>query len=398
MEQEIFNSPENYFITGPGGTGKTWIVKQLELLWFKNNTVYVLLAPTGVAAINIGGKTIHSFFGIGLAKGTDDELLKMCRMRGAARKIMALEVMVIDEVSMLSAELMETLNWICQQVRRNIHPFGGIKLVLTGDFCQLKSVTGRFAFMSDAWKSLNLKVIQLDEPKRFNDNSYWKMLNRARIGKLKMKDVNRLKERVEAYKTYDKGQMIQPTILFSHKTNVEELNTRKLDELAAQEYAYKAQDSPASDPEVLATLAQQVLKLKVGAQVMCTRNLSIETGICNGSRGVITDCHPESVQVFFKNGVTLELGYYLFEYEGRGYKWSRLQIPLMLAWACTVHKAQGLTLDLAVLDVGPSIFCAGQAYVALSRVKNYDSLFLSEFDETRVFADKHAVAFYNELS
>lgn len=402
MEQ-ITKNTKNYFITGPGGTGKTWMVKQLERSWNTDDKKYVLLTPTGVAAVNIGGQTIHRFFGIGLAKGTKEQLLIQCRKRGGISKILPLEIIVIDEISMVSAELFELIDYLCREIRRCQEPFGGIRMIITGDFCQLKCVQGTFAFFSPLWKKLELEIIQLDEPKRFNDLSYWKMLNRARVGALKQKDVRRLEERLQAYIEYKKRPVdhtaIEPTVLLGYKTEVETLNNTKLKELPGQSYIYRCQDIVSREcDEMLDMLAPPTVTLKVGAQVMCTRNVETDLGICNGSRGVVIGCTIDTVKVLFVNGIDMEIGYQTWELEGQGFNAKRMQIPFILAYCLTIHRVQGLTLDCAVLDLSDSIFTPAQAYVALSRVRNYDSLYLSDFNPSSIYANKLAVDFYEKLN
>jgi ATP-dependent DNA helicase PIF1 len=398
----ILNSRDSFFLTGAGGTGKTWTVKALEKTWKATGTCYAILTPTGVAAVNIGGQTIHSFFKIGLAQGEKEQLLSKCRKMGGHKNIFPLEIIVIDEISMVSAELFELIDYICREIRKCPEPFGGIRMIITGDFCQLKCISGSFAFTSKTWKQLNLKIISLTEPKRFNDMSYWKMLNRARLGKLKQKDIKRLQERQEAYKTFKEQKHetmeILPTILLSYKAEVEQLNNDKLKELQGEEYVYKAQDYTTRNcDDLLATMAPAVLRLKVGAQVMCTRNIDIEMGICNGTRGVVVSCTSDTVSVMFDNGLTDEFGYQTWEIENQTFTARRMQIPFILAYCLTIHKVQGCTISLAVLDLGSSIFSPAQAYVALSRVRNYASLYLSNFRPESIFADNKAIEFYEKM-
>lgn len=401
MADQILSSNKNFFITGGAGVGKSFLIKELEKVWITQGRCYVILAPTGVAAINIGGSTIHSFFGIGIGSGTNEQLLKSCRIRGGTKKILPLEILIIDEISMVSAQLLESIDYICRAVRRCDEVFGGMRVILTGDFLQLAPVNGSFAFNSFVWKELKLEVLQLNEAKRFNDLSYWKMLNRARVGNLKRKDVARLQECVQEYKKLDLTKTkIQPTILFSHKANVEEINTEKLNELPGPMHTYYSIDKTPDLKDCKTTLdalAPGLIKFKVGAQVMLTRNLSVEDCLCNGSRGVVVECREDAVEVLFMNGKTISIGIQTFEVEGKGFKATRMQIPLTCAWSIVIHKSQSLTLDYAVMDLGSSVFAPGQAYVALSRVKNYKSLLLSNFTEKSIFAHPQAKKFYESL-
>lgn len=391
----------NKALLSAGGTGKSFIIKQMEQEWIKKGRKYALLAPTGVAAISIGGTTLHRFFGIGLGKGSPEELLKACRKKvGITKKIKEVEIIVIDEISMVSAELLESLNYICQQVRRSVLPFGGICCIFSGDFLQLPPVNGQFAFASPIWQDFDFEIISLTEPKRFDDPQYWKMLMRARNGFLKRKDVARLQERVSAYHNGEHlKSKIRPTLLYSHRADVDTINKDELDKINEKEWWYYAVDDAEkeSHKKLLDSTAPAAICLKKGAQVMCTSNLDLEAGICNGSRGIVMDCSENNVKVLFKNGQNYDITVVEWEVEDVDTKIRRSQLPLALAWATTIHKSQSLTIDCVVLSLNHTVFSPGQGYVGLSRVRNYKSLFLSGFTEKAIMCSPEAKKFYEEL-
>lgn len=391
----------NLFLTGQAGTGKTYLIKEMEKEWIKNGSKYAILCPTGVAAVSIGGNTLHRWFGIGLGRGSGDDLLKACRKKvGITKKIREVDIIVIDEISMVSADLLEKLNYICQQVRRSVLIFGGIRMVISGDFLQLPPIDGEFAFKSPIWQDFDFEVKMLTEPKRFNDPSYWKMLMRARSGFLKRKDVARLNERVQAFKNGEHlASPIKPTMLYSYRADVDAINKSELDKIKEKEWWYYAVDDAEGEKSksLLDATAPAAICLKKGAQVMCTSNLDLEAGICNGSRGIVVECSTDNVRVLFKNGQEYDITVVEWEVEDFNTKIRRSQIPLSLAWALTVHKSQSLTIDCVLLSLDHTIFSPGQCYVALSRTRSYSSLYLQAFTEKAIFCSPEAKKFYEEL-
>lgn len=393
----------NIAILSAAGTGKSWQVKEWEKDWIKEGRQYAILAATGIAALSIGGTTVHRFFGIGLGKGTAEQLLASARKHtGLTKKIREIEIIVIDEISMISGELLEKLDYMCKEIRRCYESFGGIQMIITGDFMQLAPVVGSFAFQSNVWDEMNLDIQIRPEAKRFDDNSFAKMLARARMGFIKRKDAARLQSRYKAYQDGEHlARAIKPTVLYSHRADVETINAAELAKIDGKEWKYMCQDVGTST--LLDNAAPSCLVLKIGAQVMCTSNLSLEDGIVNGSRGIVRGCNLTTVAVEFLNGKIIDIGTYEWEIEPDSSsdqnrkRTVRRQIPLMLAWATTIHKSQSLTMDYIIVSLSSKVFSAGQAYVALSRVRNYASLFLSDFVESSIFCSLIAKRFYDGL-
>lgn len=424
---------ENIFITGPGGAGKSALIRQI----FKHaNTSWKdihVTALTGCASIllNCKAKTLHSWAGIGLGNGTIEELIFKIRNNKFAKAIWkGTDILVVDEVSMLSLKLFNTLNDIGKAIRRNQKPFGGIQLIFSGDFYQLPPVgnkddtdTQRFCFESDEWNYIFHRDNQVELKKIFRqtDEIYSTILNQIREGKIKRKANDLLLDYVG--REIDKTLVTEPTKLYPTKNKVQQINIAKMDALTGEERTFmlqykkdlemtkgeKEMRKQFTDRDIqlefdfLASnlLCEKEMKLKIGAQVMCIINIKSETGdilICNGSQGIITEyCSISGCpKVRYNNGIEMVMMRHIWASEkipGIGVS----QVPLILSWALTIHKCQGATLDAAEIDVGSGIFECGQTYVALSRVKSLEGLYLTSFDAKRIRINKKVKEFYESL-
>lgn len=401
----------NIFVTGGAGTGKSFLLNYL-----KHHYSYLglaITASTGIAAVNIGGSTIHSWAGIGLANLPIEQIVgnifsgKMSKIR---RRIKQTNILAIDEISMISADLFEILDKVLRAVRENNKPFGGLQMVLFGDFLQLPPITKygetkqEFCFNSKSWEELNLKTFQLKEIFRQHDKKFIKILNNLRFGELDEDDVEQLKLRLNAN---DDNVAIRPTILTSHNQKAETINSNQLKKIPQEEKTFGAQFfGDQNKIELLRKncLATETLKIKVGAQVMMIKNTYQKEGIINGSLGVVRSFSSKKNYpvVEFANGkiITIAPEEWLiesFDHDNKQLKTEAgmVQIPLILSWAITIHKSQGLTLDKISCDLA-QIFAAGQAYVALSRARNIESVFISSIDFRRITAEPDAVRFYNQ--
>ncbi len=402
----------NIFVTGGAGTGKSFLLNYL-----KNHYSYLglaITASTGIAAVNIGGSTIHSWAGIGLANLPIEQIIgnlfsgKMSKIR---RRIKQTNILAIDEISMISANLFEILDKVLRAVRENNKPFGGLQILLFGDFLQLPPITKygeekqEFCFNSNAWQELNLKTFELKEIFRQNDKKFIKILNNLRFGKLDEDDEKQLKSRVGAC---DDNAAIMPTILTSHNQKADKINLDELKKIPYEEKVFSAEFSGDQNKiELLKRncLAVETLKIKVQAQVMMIKNTYQKDGIINGSLGVVRGFSSKKNYpiVEFANGkiITIAPEEWLiesFDHETKQLKTEAqmTQIPLILSWAITIHKSQGLTLDKISCDLA-QIFSDGQAYVALSRAKTLASVFISSINFNRISANPDAVRFYNQL-
>jgi len=424
---------DNIFITGPGGAGKSALIKMIydhAYSRFKNIHVTAL---TGCAAVllNCKAKTLHSWAGIGLGNGTIEHLVNKIKKNKYAKALWkGTDILVVDEVSMLSLKLFDTLNAIGKAVRGNSKPFGGIQLIFSGDFFQLPPVgdkeepdTQRFCFESEDWNIVfHLDCqIQLVKIFRQTDEIYSTILNQIREGKIKRKSNDLLIQYVG--RPFDANLVAEPTKLYPTRNKVENINNTKMASLTGEEREYnikylkdlemtkadraKRQDFTDKDIQLeldfLASnlICDKEMKLKVGSQVMCIVNIQSDTGIevCNGSQGIVVGfCEITNAPcVKFNNGIQRVMNRHVWcsdKIPGIGVS----QIPLILAWALTIHKSQGATMDAAEIDVGSGIFECGQSYVALSRVKSLNGLYLTSFDAKKIRINKKVKDYYESLT
>lgn len=422
---------ENVFVTGSAGSGKSELIRKIYRHCISNRKGIQVCALTGCASIllNCKAKTVHSWSGIGLGNASVDVLINKIKQNLYKKKAWTeISVLVIDEVSMMSIKLFDTLDAIGRGVRNNHLPFGGIQVILSGDFYQLPPVgnyndvdTMRFCFESEDWNNVFKKNCQIQLVKIFRqtDDKYISILNQVREGVVKRSSNDLLKSRVGLIPP--EGTVI--TQLYPRRNSVEVINCNKMKELTTPEQTFEIQlltNLPILSDEdkrkrnkigkveidielqhiKTNLLCEPTLKLKVGAYVMCIVNMEISSDIvlCNGSQGIITGFSEITRLpiVRFNNGYEVTINYYNWMSEnipGIGVS----QIPLILAWAITIHKSQGTTLDMAQMDVGRGIFEAGQTYVALSRVKSLDGIYLTSFDVTRIKINRKVKEFYDNL-
>lgn len=425
---------DNIFITGPGGSGKSALIREIyRHANSKWKDIYVT-ALTGCASIllNCKAKTLHSWAGIGLGKGTTESYILKIRKNKFLKAIWKqTDILVIDEVSMFSLKLFDMLNDIGKAIRENSRPFGGIQLIFSGDFYQLPPVgdkddidTQRFCFESDNWNIAFNKnnQIQLKKIFRQTDEIYSIILNQIREGKIKKRSNDLLLQYVG--RELSKNLVAEPTKLFPTKNKVEQININRMSALYSEEKEFRIRyikdlEMSNNEKEMRRQFSEQdiqleldflagnlmcekEMKLKVGAQVMCIINIKSDQGdilICNGSQGIIIDfCNFTGCpKVKYNNGIEMVMSRYIWlsdKIPGIGIS----QIPLILSWALTIHKSQGATLDAAEIDVGSGIFECGQTYVALSRVKSLDGLYLTSFDAKRIRINKKVKEYYEALS
>ncbi|MDR2077925.1 MAG: AAA family ATPase [Rickettsiales bacterium] len=392
------------FIGGAAGTGKSYLLKHLKTLKDKNVQI---TATTGIAAINVGGVTLHSWASLGVEKIPVMEIArKILSPRGikTREKILATDILAIDEVSMLSQETFEMLSTLLEAVRGNEKPFGGIQLVLMGDFFQLPPVnSSRYCFESPLWSKAKIETVILKEIFRQLDKDFIELLNNIRYGIIRKSDISLLKSR---FNIPHSGPM-WPTVLTTHNMPAEIINLEKLNFLSGQERIYKAKytgDTDKIDIFRKNSLAKDTLILKIGSQVMMLKNSYQSKGIINGSTGIIVGfsekkCYPV---VNFENGQQLTIIPETWEISSFNVNTGEIevlatmtQIPLILAWAITVHKSQGMTIDKIECDLKNS-FSEGQIYVALSRARNLEGLFIKSFDVNLVKTNEKVINFYSQ--
>jgi len=399
----------NVFITGPGGAGKSFLIRELVAQLERRGKVVYLTASTGIAAVNIGGTTLHAFAGVGLATEPVELLFNGMRFHKKTLKRWQCDVLIVDEISMVDPNFFTKLNELAKRVRRSGRAFGGIQLICCGDFFQLPPVQAEsapFAFETPAWREAQLQIVQLTQIFRQEDAAFVATLNKVRWGQLDDEARQTLLGRVGAQLDCSDG--IEPTRLYSTNVQVDRLNAQRLAALpgTAETYTYRQTVTGLQAREkakICAKIAQDCraeaeVQLKVGAQVMLLANLSVENGLSNGSRGVVLGFEEEKGErlprVRFANGLELPVPYYTWRIKSPdGWTVSHSQVPLRLAYGITHHKAQGLTLDRVELDLS-NVFAPGQAYVALSRVRTLQGCSISGLDLTRIRAHPRVVQFY----
>lgn len=380
---EILKMGKNAFVTGAAGSGKTHLLNEY-IKYLRENGAHSAIgitASTGVAATHMGGMTIHAWSGLGIRdRLTDGDLEDMEERQYLWKRFEKAGVLIIDEISMLHHFRLDLVEQIVRSFKRNGKPFGGLQIILVGDFFQLPPVSrsgeepARFAYHSEIWESLNLKICYLEEQHRQSDKDFLEVLNAVRDNKVSEKILERLKGR---FNKKTEGT-VEPTRLYSHNMNVDAENDRELGRVLGDIYEYKMTDSGIPNL-VLALkktcLAPEVLRLKVGARVMFVKN-NFEMGYANGTLGMVAECNSAIIRVKTYGGTIIDvpLGSWRVE-EGTRVLAEINQYPLRLAWAITVHKSQGMSLDAAEVDLSQS-FEKGMGYVALSRVRTLAGLSL----------------------
>jgi ATP-dependent DNA helicase PIF1 len=440
-EQQIafdkFKAGHNLFISGPGGVGKSFLIEKMVQHASMSGKTIGVTALTGCAAILLGSKarTIHSWSGIKFMNTsiTDDDIIKrVSRNKINANRWKFTNILVIDEVSMMPVRMFELLNNLGQFIRKSMKPFGGLQVIFTGDFYQLPPVCPneevRFCFESEYW----LKTFSLDnhiELKTFfrqRDPDFIKILMEVRKGELSKTSIDKLIQLVNK----PKEESCFVTKIYPTRSKVEAINklmferlpdekkvfksVRKTDEkyyyvMSGREELIQIEHEALLKCEELTTEFSkreldamvtnfniiEELELKKGALVMLTINISVEDGLCNGSQGIVIgfDEVDGSPIVKFTNRKVCTIranGYQNHEYPTHVIH----QVPLCLAWALTIHKTQGATLEQIEVDIGSSVFEFGQTYVALSRVKTMEGLYLTNFDPKKIRANPKVKNFY----
>lgn len=437
-----FTQGSNLFITGPGGTGKTQLIKYL--LEYSNNHYRTtqVCAMTGCAAVilNCNARTLHSWSGIKLAKGPKHKIIEsVLKNKKVVTQWRRTKCLILDEVSMLSCKIFSIIEEISRKVKQINIPFGGLQIVFTGDFYQLPPVgtngepdTEQFCFESPIWDTVfpSQNIVQLTTIFRQNDAEYIDILKQVRIGQLDADKTKILQKYLN--RTYDPSlhNNCVPTKLFPLRAKTDYVNSMMFSKIQEKEFVFTVikkqncythieSNRPISfdmrqkcdrmtsaeieyelDNMINNSPCTNTLRLKKGCAVMCTINLDMDNGICNGSQGIITDIidtdNGPTPIVQFANGIIKNI--HIHYWQSEDFPTLAIgQYPLCLAWALTIHKIQGATLDMAEIDIGQSIFEYGQTYVALSRVQSLNGLYLSAFQPQKVIANPIVHVFYESI-
>ena len=483
----IFNEKKNVFITAGGGSGKSYLLQEIYSTALRRGfrpKEVTLVSTTGISAYNIGGQTIHSWCGILLPHGitemdsdtlqsTVSSIVRKAVMRKQVLQVKQSKLLLIDEVSMLGGFYLELLDKVCRTVRKCEKPLGGLQVVMTGDMFQLQSVGDVFLFESEVWDELKCVYFVLQTFYRFNDPGWTALLSRCRLGELTSDDHNLLRERVMTEEEFEtktewNGSSIRPTMLLPTHQQVDKYNQKALDQLPSDLQLFVARDAVVRvlqsetkpeerepqpcGPDTVKKInsffpIDHSLQIKVGCQVMLRRNLCVEAGLVNGSRGIVTCVQraPYAIQVAFERyespeecpipwdilGVSADqlalatTGRYSsntewifpvefsaselvstfprrlnareFETVREVMEYTRFQFPLTLSASVTIHSCQGVTLSSIIVDIGKRIFSAGQSYVALSRCKSMDGVYILNLDTKKIRADARSKEYERKI-
>ena len=401
--ERLVAAGHNVCLTGPGGTGKSHRIRRLIA---SDPDRFSVTASTGIAAINVGGHTLHRWSGmmLGPQNGESDEecfahLLadKRFTVRAGFNRIREACTLVIDEISMITGRTLDFLDFLCRRLRASNQPFGGIQLIVTGDFLQLPPVKKDprapydWVFLSQAWRTADFKVVHLTKIYRQADAAFIQALSEFRFGRVEGANARLLRSRVAQFPDANL------TRLFTHNAQVDKWNRYRLDEIEGDPTVYEAElAGPESQQRFLIDnlLTPQRLELKRGARVMFTVN-SAEGGFVNGRTGTVADLGFGNILVE-SDGDMIEVEPFTWHYDSRDRRSASFtQFPLRLAFSATIHKSQGITLDSAYIDVRAARE-PGQAYVALSRVRSLAGLHLKHWFQG-VFVSRAAIDFYASI-
>jgi ATP-dependent DNA helicase PIF1 len=403
----ILKTGANVFLTGEPGAGKTHTINEYVEYLRSHAIEPAITASTGIAATHIGGLTIHSWSGIGIKSNlTKYDLDKIASSEYIVRRVSKTKVLIIDEVSMLSPNTLSMVDAVCREIKQSSEAFGGMQVIFVGDFFQLppitrneeammkkkaenaqqeiqwdedmkdgiESSTGRFAYNSPAWVRARPIVCYLSEQYRQDDSTFLGVLSAIRKNNF---DKNHMAHIEKRKVSYADSQKHYPK-LFSHNVDVDRVNMEMLGKIDAPEQNFQMRSEGNTILVSILTkgcLSPEMLTLKVGAHVMCTKN-NQTAGYVNGTQGIVTSFERGNGYPIIRTNdnkiITIEPKDWTVEENGK-VKASITQVPLRLAWAITVHKSQGMSMDKAVMDLS-EVFEYGQGYVALSRVRNLKGL------------------------
>ena len=401
----VVNTNRSVVITGVGGAGKSYLLNEIK----KKKSV-ATTASTGIAAINVGGATIHSWSGLGIGNVPIDKLLNKLRRderdynNSKLQRIIDCQTLAIDEISMLEGGYFTLLDQFLRQACFTDHPFGGKQLIMLGDFLQLPPISRdsipKFVFETPSWLELDPEVHMLTKSFRQEDQDFADVLGEIRMGILSDRGKQLLND---CFLRQDSEPTKPGVVLHTHNEGCDQINQHGLDQCITQ--GARLREYPAKDWGVSPTHIQQLdknclapyrLAMCQGARVMLLKNIDTYGGLANGSMGVVQNVMDNEVWVDFDNGTSTSLKNATWELrDGEELLASRDQIPLRLAWAVTIHKSQGMSLDKVYCHLD-KCFSQGQAYVALSRARSREGLYIKGSTNIKISANPRAVQFYKQ--
>lgn len=396
---------ENVFLTGCAGTGKSYTIDVIVQKMRDRNKKVDITASTGLAATNIKGRTLHSWAGIGIDMNENRTKLVGRIMKDKAKydRWMKVDLLIIDEVSMIDYKFIEVLDDIAKYLRSSSEPFGGIQILLAGDFFQLPPVQKErkepiYLFEHSIWNTIISKNVMLTKIYRQENKEFIEILDRIRHNKITEEDEKTIMKTCK--NKLDNEWGVKPTQLLCTRRDVNKMNDNELRKIKADNFHNKAFEYYRDD-EVEKMYKnnwkfQTDLNLKVGAQVMLLTNTY--PGYCNGSRGVVEKIENGEIIVRFLDGGIQNIGKELFEIKDNVGKViaSIEQYPLMLAWCLTVHKSQGQTIELVDIDL-QKVFTYAQAYVAISRGVGLGKMRILNFSKKSVRTNQKVIRFYEKI-
>lgn len=394
---EYLNAGHNILLTGPAGSGKTYLLNQFIQEAYAAGKRVAITASTGIAATHLGGTTIHAWSGLGIADRLSEYTLdNLMQKEYLHTRFTTTDILIIDEISMFDAPRLDAVDIILRAMRNNDAPFGGIQIVLSGDFFQLPPInrnkaTVQFAFESNVWAQMeDLVICYLDVVYRQSDDPLLSILHEIRSGQVTDQTVEQLQDRLEAALP----DTITPTRLFTHNIDVDAINAEELVKLPGQATIFQMTSTGKKDAVQQLKkycLAPKELALKIGAAVMCVKNNTKE-GYVNGTLGTVTGFEYGAVLVQTAEGKNIVVSQESWALDNNGKTLAQIhQVPLRLAWAITVHKSQGMTLDEIEVDLSKS-FAPGMGYVALSRVRTLKGLYLRGINQQALQVDPRVQA------
>jgi len=400
---DILKLGYNVYLTGQAGSGKTFLLNKYISYLKKNKVNVAITASTGIAATHMNGVTIHSWSGLGVKeKLTDNDIQKLLRKLYLRKRFLITNVLIIDEISMLHSFQLDFVNRICQAFKKNLEPFGGMQIICSGDFFQLppvqknKSDDVKFVTESEVWHNMDIKICYLQEQHRHRDPKLSKILADIRNNNINDESLKLLLSR----ENKEVSSIIKPTKLYTHNIDVDAINNLELDKIKGKEFVYNMHSSGKIKlVELLkkSCLVPEELVLKKDAKVMFLKN-NFDKGYVNGTLGKVVgfgDNEYPIVKTFSGKKIIATPASWTIE-EGDVVKAKISQIPLRLAWAITVHKSQGMTLDAAEIDLSKA-FGKGMGYVALSRVKMLEGIKLMGFNEIALEVNSKVINLEKDL-
>lgn len=406
-------SNKSFVITGPAGSGKSAVIKEIEIINNNKQNIF-LTAMTGVAANLICGNTLHKTFGLTIFDySKHKEILRSIQNKSIyLNNWKIVDILVIDEVSMITLELFELFNSLAQEIRKNNLFFGGIRLILVGDFLQLgpvvKNRDPRYCFESDIFKNEFSKenIFIFKNSKRQNNDEFFNILERIRFGEFKKEDLIKLESRKRKMSSFTNNELKNSTILYCYVKNVEEQNSKRINELIKEgnkPQVYKVKLGPLDksiDEKYFENFKIEDLVLCKGARVMHLINDSSKM-LWNGSIGIVENVFKDYVEVYFESIDKIEqINYHCqsFTYYVNGTKKQSFRefIPLAPCWAITIHKAQGATLSSGILSL--MAFTYGQIYSALSRFQKLEDIWITSLNPEKIICNEKCKKFYIDNS